>query len=97
MLGGLTVGDIVQIASALTLLIGGFFGLKLTFKMLDYRMGKIEESVRNLNVDVKAIAGILINQAVYEQRLLNFENRLSELSHGEGFVLPLHRSPTEVR
>jgi hypothetical protein len=98
----ITVGNLIEIAM---IAIGGlFFVWKISTKndLLSLRLDHLQQEISSLK-------DIIVAQATQDLRIESLEKwrtstdsrladqgrRVDELRHGEGMVLPLHRSPYE--
>lgn len=75
----ITVGNMVEIAS---IVIGGLYALA-TIKS---NVGMLKTEVGEMQVEIKKISDVLINQADQNRRIIHLEEDVRELRHGKGFV-----------
>lgn len=75
----ITVGNMVEIAS---IVIGGLYALA-TIKS---NVGMLKTEVGEMQVEIKKISDVLINQADQNRRIIHLEEDVRELRHGNGFV-----------
>ncbi len=75
----ITVGNLVEIAS----IIGGGLLVMVTLRG-DVRNMKAE--MTEIQVEIKKIGDVLINQADQNRRIIHLEEDVREMRHGHGFV-----------
>lgn len=75
----ITVGNMVEIGS---IIIGGLYALA-TIKS---NVGLLKTEVGEMQVEIKKISDVLINQADQNRRIIHLEEDVRELRHGRGFV-----------
>lgn len=75
----ITAGNIIEIGS---ILIGGLYALA-TIKS---NVGMLKTEVGEMQVEIKKISQVLINQADQNRRIIHLEEDVRELRHGRGFV-----------
>lgn len=83
-----SVGNLLQM---LVIVVGGlsvFFTLRADVRVMRHDMGNLKERQDALNEAFKQLGTILTQVALQDQRLVQMESRISELSHGEGYVVP---------
>ena len=81
----ITLGNLFEIGSIV-------FGGLLALASLRSSVGSIKNDMIDMKAEIKKVNEVLIKMAVTDNRLNNLEADIRELKHGEGFVLPLHRS-----
>lgn len=75
----ITFGNMVEIAS---IMIGGLYALA-TIKS---NVGLLKTEVGEMQVEIKKISDVLINQADQNRRIIHLEEDVREMRHGHGFV-----------
>jgi hypothetical protein len=75
----ITLGNMVEIGS---IVIGGLYALA-TIKS---NVGMLKTEVGEMQVEIKKISDVLINQADQNRRIIHLEEDVRELRHGRGFV-----------
>jgi hypothetical protein len=83
-------------------LIAGGFGIVTAVKVnvavlgakVDMHATATAAAIAELKAEMKPMNTMATQQAVLDQRLLQLEQRVNELAHGEGMVLPF-KSPYE--
>lgn len=55
----------------------------------------LKEAIDEIKTALRPVAELATRVALLDQRLAMAERRIEELAHGEGRILPLHRSPYE--
>jgi hypothetical protein len=73
------IGHIVEIAS---IVIGGLYALA-TIKS---NVGLLKTEVGEMQLEIKKISDVLINQADQNRRIIHLEEDVRDLRHGRGFV-----------
>lgn len=78
----ITIGNIIEIAVLF------FGGLTVVFRMggMKSDMVHLKTQVGTLTTAFDKLGTILTQVAVQDNRLLNVEQRVTELSHGRGFI-----------
>ncbi len=75
----ITLGNMVEIGS---IVVGGLYALA-TIKS---NVGILKTEVGEMQVEIKKISDVLINQADQNRRIIHLEEDVRELRHGRGFV-----------
>jgi hypothetical protein len=75
----ITVGNLVEIAS----IIGGGILVMVTLRG---DVANMKAEVGEIQVEIKKIGDVLINQADQNRRIIHLEEDVRELRHGRGFV-----------
>ena len=75
----ITIGNVIEIAS---IILGGLYALA-TIKS---NVGLLKTEVGEMQVEIKKISDVLINQADQNRRIIHLEEDVRELRHGRGFV-----------
>lgn len=75
----ISAGNFLEIAS---IIIGGLYALA-TIKS---NVGLLKTEVGEMQVEIKKIGAVLINQADQNRRIIHLEEDVRELRHGRGFV-----------
>ena len=81
-----SVGNLLQM---LVIVVGGlsvFFTLRADVRVMRHDMGNLKERQDSLNEAFKQLGTILTQVALQDQRLVQMESRITELSHGDGYV-----------
>lgn len=81
-----SVGNLIQM---LVIVVGGlsvFFTLRADVRVMRHDMSNMKERQDALNEAFKQLGNILTQVAVQDQRLVQMENKINELSHGDGYV-----------
>lgn len=79
----ITIGNMVEIGS---IVIGGLYALA-TIKS---NVGMLKTEVGEMQVEIKKISDVLINQADQNRRIIHLEDDMRDLRHGRGFVKGPH-------
>lgn len=77
----ITLGNIIEISS----IIGG--GL-LALIRINNNVVKLNTDVKGMQDEIKKIGDVLIVQTDQNRRIINLEDDVRELRHGDGYVLP---------
>jgi len=75
----ITLGNMIEIGS---IVIGGLYALA-TIKS---NVGLLKTEVGEMQIEIKKISDVLINQADQNRRIIHLEEDVRELRHGRGFV-----------
>lgn len=75
----ITIGNMVEICS---IVVGGLYALA-TIKS---NVGMLKTEVGEMQIEIKKISDVLINQADQNRRIIHLEEDVRELRHGHGFV-----------
>ena len=76
------LGDILTIASFVGMGVAAYYKVKADLRVHNVRLTSVETACVQM-------AATLTQVAVQDNRLVNLENDVRELRHGEGFVLPI--------
>jgi hypothetical protein len=79
----ITIGNLIEIAS----IIGGGLMVLLTLRG---DVATMKAEVGDIQVEIKKIGDVLINQADQNRRIIHLEEDVRELRHGHGFVQTRH-------
>lgn len=92
----ISIGNLLTAATLLIALFGWTIKLFHRFENIEARITTMSDDASEIRKELKAVGGILIQLAAFEQRILNFESNqtriqkeLDDIRHGEGFVLPI--------
>ena len=75
----ITIGNLIEIAS----IIGGGLMVLITLRG---DVATMKAEVGDIQVEIKKIGDVLINQADQNRRIIHLEEDVRELRHGHGFV-----------
>jgi len=75
----ITAGNLIEAGMFLFGAIGAIATLRTIVKQL-------VKDVDTIKTDIKKLNEVITKQAVQDQRILNIEQDLRELKHGEGFI-----------
>ncbi len=75
----ITIGNLIEIIS----IIGGGLLVLITLRG---DVATMKEEMTEIQVEIKKIGDVLINQADQNRRIIHLEEDVRELRHGEGFI-----------
>ncbi len=75
----ITIGNVIEICS---IVVGGLYALA-TIKS---NVGLLKTEVGEMQIEIKKISDVLINQADQNRRIIHLEEDVRELRHGHGWV-----------
>jgi flagellar motor component MotA len=82
----ITVGNIIEILTIAGGGIGALIAVKNSVSTLGADLRNMKDDFTDMKAEIKKVGEVLIKMAVTDQRLLNVEQDIRELKHGDGFI-----------